>query len=343
MDFDQEDLNWAVSQGILTKDQAEAFLSALTKRHQDRPRFDLSHVAYYLGALVVISAMGWFMTTAIEALGGILIALIASTYAVAFIAVGWILWNKKGLRTPGGLLYTVAVCMTPLIIYGLEKAAGEWPAGIEYYEFHRQISSNWLFMEIGTIAAGLMLLYYVRFPFLVAPIIFFSWYLFTMDGPEAIVGTNISWDERLWFSVVFGLALIAIAFRLDRRSKPDFSFWIYFFGVASFWGGLSLMNSGSELNKLLYALINIGLVLCAVLLNRPVFLIFGVLGFFGYLAHLAYSVFANSMLFPVALSALGILLIVFGVYRKKNHERIETWLRSLVPNGLLRHLPSKEL
>ena len=48
--------------GVISRGQAEDLWRALEGSASERPRFDLPHVAYYFGALVVISAMGWFMT-----------------------------------------------------------------------------------------------------------------------------------------------------------------------------------------------------------------------------------------------------------------------------------------
>src|SRR6185295_13514977 len=95
---------------------------ALEKRPPaTRPRFDAAHVAYYFGALLVIGAMGWFMTTAWEVLGGAGIFGIAIAYAVGFWMVGRTLWDRNHLIVPGGLLFTMAVSMTPLAVYGLER------------------------------------------------------------------------------------------------------------------------------------------------------------------------------------------------------------------------------
>jgi hypothetical protein len=49
-------------------------------------------------------------------------------------------------------------------------------------------------------------------------------------------------------------------------------------------------------------------------LSRRVFAVFGGLGVAGYLGHLSYSVFSDSMLFPVALTAIGFAVIAAGVY-----------------------------
>ena len=68
----------------------------------DRPRFDLPHFAYYFGALVVISAMTWFMTLGWERFGSGGILAISLSYALGFIIAGALLWRDKGLKVPGG-------------------------------------------------------------------------------------------------------------------------------------------------------------------------------------------------------------------------------------------------
>jgi len=89
----------------------------------------------------------------------------------------------------------------------------------------------------------------------------------------------------------------------------------------AFWGGLTMMDSDSELGRAVYALINIGLIALAVKTRRAVFLVFGVLGVHLYLGHLAYKVFKDSFLFPFALALLGLSLILITVFaqRKMGH------------------------
>jgi hypothetical protein len=121
---------------------------------------------------------------------------------------------------------------------------------------------------------------------------------------------------------------------VDRRTREDYAFWGYLFGLMAFWGGLSLMQSSSEFNKFLYCLINLGLMLLAIFLDRRAFLVFGALGVFGYLGHLSYEVFKDSMMFPFALSVLGLLIIFLGIKYQRNREAIEAAILSLVPDGL---------
>ena len=66
----KKDLEWAASRGVINDAQVATLWQALTERTADRPKFDLIHLTYYFGALLVIGAMGWFMGTAWEAFGG---------------------------------------------------------------------------------------------------------------------------------------------------------------------------------------------------------------------------------------------------------------------------------
>jgi hypothetical protein len=80
----------------------------------------------------------------------------------------------------------------------------------------------------------------------------------------------------------------------------------------AFWGGLTSMNSDSEVKRFVYLLINIGLV--AVKLRRSTFLVFGAIGIYAYLGHLAWQVFKDSVFFPFVLALLGLTLILGTVW-----------------------------
>jgi hypothetical protein len=43
---------------------------------------------------------------------------------VVFVRAGERLWRRSGLRQPGGLLFTLAVWMTPLVVFGIHHELG---------------------------------------------------------------------------------------------------------------------------------------------------------------------------------------------------------------------------
>src|SRR6476659_6432558 len=156
MDLREDDLDWAAAEKLITAEQAKALWRALSVRSGARApvappsRLDLVHVAYWLGALIVIGAMGFFMTLGWEAFGGGGIFAIATGYTLLFIFVGRALWRTKDLKVPGGLLITMAVSLTPLAMYGLERMLGIWPTSDPgtYRDYHVWVKSGWLWMEL---------------------------------------------------------------------------------------------------------------------------------------------------------------------------------------------------
>jgi hypothetical protein len=129
MNISREDLDWATRDGLISSSQAERLWQKLQERNasSSKSKFDVANVAYYFGALIVMSAMGWLMNLGWERFGGVAISLLAITYAALFFLTGRTLWYKEKLTIPGGLLFTLSVWMTPLAIYGFEQATGIWP------------------------------------------------------------------------------------------------------------------------------------------------------------------------------------------------------------------------
>jgi len=347
MNISKEDLNWAVSANLLDPEQAESLWQAWVERHRDRPQFNAANVAYYFGALLILAGMALFLTLAWEQVGGWGIFGLGSIYALIFAAAGRYLWFERRLRVPGGLLVTVAVGMTPLIIYGLQKGLGVWPDGDpdSYRSYHHTVKAAWFYMELGTLLAGAIALYWVRFPFLTAPIAYTLWYM-SMDLTPLLFGkTDWSWLERLWVSFWFGLAMLIVAFLVDRRirrSQGDFAFWLYLFGLLSFWFGMTLMDGGGEWERFTYFLINLGLVVLSVVLRRRVFALFGGMGCLGYLSYLTYQVFQDSLLFPIAVSLVGVVVIVAGVQYAAHRAAWERFVREKLPPALRDFLPTDE-
>jgi hypothetical protein len=339
-----DDLQTAVADNVVTAEQADQLWDVFAHRTSARPRFDAAHVAYYAGAVIVLSAMGWFITEAWESLNGFGVTLIALAYAAAFWMAGETLW-KSGLTTPGGLLFTMAVWMVPLAIHGLERGLNLWPQGDpgSYRDYYKWVKGSWIMMELGTIAAGGLAIWQRPFSFLTFPIAFALWFM-SMDLTPILFGkAEYSWDERKWVSVVFGLAVLAAAYLTDLRNRvrQDFAFWGYFFGVLAFWCGLSFMEGGSEASKAVYCLINVVMIVISVLLRQRVFLVFGALGVLGYLGHLSYRVFEDSILFPVVLTMVGILLIYLGVLYQRHSKAIAERLQSQLPPALQDLIPPR--
>lgn len=353
MQFNEQDLRAAVSAGALDADRLHPLVDFLRARQSPTaaqavaappPKFDLAHLLWYAGALIVMGAMGLFSTLAFSRMGGWGLTATALGYAVAFTAAGHYLWHRKNLRIPGGLLIAIAVSMAPLAVFGIQEALGLWgrfgqPGTVR--DFYTWIKGSWVPMEIAAIATSLVALWRYRFPFIVMLLAFALWFM-SMDLTPWIFGrAEFTWDERRLVSMLFGLAVLAIAWIVDRKPRGgDFAFWLHLFGMLTFWGGLSLTNSGSELGKFVYCLINVGLLLLSVVLARRIYAVFGTLGIAGYLGHLASVVFKDSLLFPFALSAIGVAIIAAGLLYHRHQAAIAAWAARALPPALLRLRPA---
>ncbi|UZE94586.1 DUF2157 domain-containing protein [Alkalimarinus alittae] len=341
MDVTKKKLNDAADENIITPLQAEALYEFLAAQSQDEPKFTFTHVLYYLGGLIAIGAMTLFMNLGWELFGGAGIFWISVLYA----AVGLKITNSltaKGLAIPAGISATFVVCLTPLAIYGLQQWLGVWPEDSVYRDYHRYIRWHWLYMELGTLAIGVIVAWKYKYPFLVMPIAVTLWYM-TMDITSMISGGDISWELRKLVSLYSGLLMVGLAFWVDIRShrKADYAFWIYMFGVIAFWGGLSSQNSNDELSKFIYFCINLLMIGVGVMLVRRVFVVFGALGMCGYLGYLAYNVFKDSLMFPIALTAIGLGIIYIGILWQKYEKTITLKSRLLLPVSLRELLESK--
>jgi hypothetical protein len=341
MQVSRQDLDAAVARGIIDAASAEALAQFFDQQRAEagRPRFDATHVLWYAGALIVMAAMGLFSTNAFSRFGGKALTLTAVAYAVVFAAAGHFLWHRRNLRIPGGLLITVAVTMAPLAIFGIQDTLGWWSHGTPgpYREFFVWIKGSWLFMDAAVIVAGTVALWFYRFPFLAMPIAVGLWFM-SMDLTPWVFGVDwhseFAWEKREIVSLWFGLGVLAIAWWVDVRSRGDFAFWLHLFGLLSFWGGMSMLDSHSEVSKAIYCLINVGLLALSLFLHRRAYMVFGTLGVAGYLGHLADEVFKDSLLFPFALSLIGVAVIAAGLLFYHRRQAIDRWLAHNLPRPL---------
>lgn len=355
--FSREDLDAAKAAGILdpaTADRLTAFLlgrqrpSAYPERPgrivdapvaPAGPRFDLVHLLWYAGALIVITGMGVFTTLAFSAMGGAALVLTGLVYAVGFALAGDALW-RRGLTTPGGLMIAVAVAMTPLIVFGAQEASGAWnyddPAA--YRDFFRLINGSFVWMELATVVAAAVAVWRYPFGFILMLAAVALWFL-SMD---VVIWLRVgepwaeAWALRRNVSMLFGLGMSLVAWALDlRRDRTtDFGFWLHLFGAIAFWGALSAGRSGSLVEATLYCGINVVLLLFSVYLNRRVYAVFGTLGVAFYLGHLASEVFRDTLAFTFALTVLGLVIIWVGLVVHRNQAAIADWFDAVLPDAL---------
>ena len=137
-------------------------------------------------------------------------------------------------------------------------------------------------MEVATVVIGFLYLCVVPFPFLLAPVSFALWFL-SMDIAPMIpnFSERNAYEVRRNISLVFGFCLLLLGGVMEwlLGSDPDFGFWLYLFGLITFWFALLFYpDNDDSLAISLFLLINICLVLVGSHLDRATFHLFGTVG-----------------------------------------------------------------
>ena len=349
MTIKRSDLEAAAAAGVLHTDQVDRLLGFLAQRDRKSgtAKFSGTHVLYYLGGLLAIGAASLFATLAVEALG--MGALFGLSVLYALFAVGIAAWfEKKELGVPAGIFATLAIALVPLAVFALQHVLGFWADGKlaqHYRDYHRWIDWRWLIMELATLAVGAVILWRFRYTFLVMPIAVTLWYLgmdvvpaliMQADGGADVFYSSAAWELRKQISLVFGLIMVLFAFFVDLRSRhsKDYAFWLYLFGLLTFWGALSSMGSGQLSGKLFYLGINFLMIFIAAILGRRVFAVFGGIGVVIVLGNLSWGMFKDSFAFVAVLTLLGFALIGAGVWWSKREAEITAKVRALLPQDL---------
>lgn len=352
MRYSTDDLRAAAEAGVITSVQVQGLIDFFSRRvpapePSAAPKFDAVHMMWYAGALIVMGAMGLFSTLAFSQMGGKALAFTAMIYAFGLIWAGDYLWTTKNLRTPGGLLIAAAVSMAPLAVYGVQDELGWWsqfgkPGTVQ--NFYTLIKGGWLFMEIAAIAAAAIALRFYRFPFIVLIAAIALWFM-SMDIVPWLAKTSLSsWELSRQVSIWFGLGIIVTAVIVNARQRTgDFAFWLYLFGVITFWGAISFTSGGTALDKAMYCALNVAFLLISVFLGRRIFAVFGTIGIAMYLGDLAENIFKDSLLFPFALSLIGIGIIALGLYYHRHQNELHHWFNSKLPEPLKRLRPTDAL
>jgi hypothetical protein len=323
---------------------ARSVTAARTGTAARTTRFDLVHLLWYAGALIVITSMGLFSTLAFSAMGGPALTVTSVVYAAVFTVAGHYLWYRRALRTPGGLLVAIAVSMAPLAVYGVQDAWDVWGEHGDpghYRGFFIWIKGSFVFMELAAILAGLLALRFYPFPFTVAIIAVAVWFLSMDLTPWLFQTADLTWANRRAVSIWFGLAVLIAAWFIDvkRNQRGDFAFWLHLAGLAAFWGGLSMSHGSTEFARVVYCMLNVALIAFSVFLGRRTYAVFGTLGVSLYLGYLASVVFENSLLFPFALSLIGIVIIALGLFLHRKQTSLSAWMSTRLPGAIKRLRP----
>ncbi len=289
------------------------------------PRFDLVHVLYYAGALLVIGALGLLADAAFEQFGGWALTAIALVYGAGFLWLGRFLWNDPETRAPGGLCVAVAVATAPVALYGVLVAVGFAPA---------QPALTRIAMETAAIVAAALAMRRFAFSFILLIAGLAVWML-AMDvavlvahGPDS--DWDMAWDLRRMVTQAVGLVMILAGWAIDLRNVAgsDFGFWPHALGSAALWGGATLAGDPASPA---YCALNVALIAFGVFVFRRIYALFGGIGVAIYLGALAFSIIPNTIAFALTLSVIGIAVVLAGLALEWRSARVSAWLNGRLP------------
>ena len=317
IDATQRDRLHALAAELSTEDGALPNATAAASA-EARGSFNVITVAYALGALLVVFALGWFLVDRWSKLGPGGVLVVAGGYAGAFALAGTTL-RRREFPMAGGLTIVLAVMMTPVWAWALLRLTSLWPdpaaasdplATYEPYLFSRAV-----ILDLATIGVALATLRRVRFFALGAPIAIALVALLIHLG-SALGDPDLTWYVGPYYQIVIACATLGIAYAIDRRQPPreDYAVWFYLAGVVMLFVGYAEVWSRIGPWRHAFALVAVSLVIASLYLRRRVLVVAGGVAAFGYLGYLAFDVFRRVVAMPVAIAALGLLVIVTAVW-----------------------------
>ena len=330
MKYTDEHLDEAIKNNIFTEEQVEQFRKYA--QYPDKQVTKFQKTLYYIGALLIISAMTWLMADSWGRFGARGISFISAMYFVVFLIAGYFVFFKKKLEIAGGLLLTIPIAVTPLLAFSILEILGVWNQG-----------GQWRILYISTILVALPILIKTKFPFHVFPISVALLFL-SMDIVEGIGRTHsLTWEKQALIIRIFGFCMIAVGYLADIKFKKDYSFWLYLFGSMTLLVGLSEFSNRNVFGFILLGAVSVLMILFSLFINRNVILVFGSIGLVQLLSRLSWSFFRHSILFPLALTAIGVLLILAGIFFQRNRTRIDENIIKRLPKFILDLRPKKKV
>jgi hypothetical protein len=230
-----------------------------------RARWSSSSFLLYAGAFVVLFAavglLGWLAS---EHSNGAFFGWAALVWAVlVVVAIGF---EAAGERVTAGLFAFVSLIMFSVFIGSFEDLIGILDAGDGPFEGFRW---GLLLFDLVIITASLLLLGRFRFPLLVLPAVFMSWF-FLVD----LVSGGGDWSAVV--SIIVGFFLMLVGAGADRA----YGFWVHVVAGLAIGGGFLYLWHSAAWEWILIGLIALFYFLLAGSLDRSSYAVLGAIGLF---------------------------------------------------------------
>lgn len=328
-------LDAAVSLGIISAEQADRIRALVPPRPpRAAPQaLGASVIAYGIGALTVLVAMGWFLADRWEYLGAGGVLAVVTVYGALFTLVAERM-RREGFALAEGIAALLAVALVPLAVIALSELlpwlpqaparACEARAFVVDFRFDFWACRGLeLTVELATLAAAAFAWRRTRFsPF--ALVVGGIAMRFVFLVAAAVFGGQNGVAAMAWLWMACASLAAAAAYALDRRppGDHDIALWAHLLAAfAAMVASVTLLNQFDGLRHLLLAAAFVAFAF-SLRMRRGVWTLLGLGWFVGYLGWLAAEVFRDTPVFPIVLAALGIAVIVVTVWIQRNRERL---------------------
>lgn len=336
-DFDLDDrrLDAAVSLGIISAEQAAQIRAIASPRPApSAPQpVGASVLAYAIGAITVLIAMGWFLADRWESLGAGGVLAVVTVYGALFSLVA-VRMRREGFALAEGVAALLTVALVPLAVIALSELLPWFPqmpgrscdarAFMGEFRFDFWTCRGLEFtVELSTLVAAIVAWRITRFsPF--ALLVGGIGMRFVFHVAALVFGGHNGVMAMAWLWVICASLAAAVAYRLDREppSDHDIARWVHLLAAfASAVASVTLVNQFDGLRHLLAAAAFVAFAF-SLRMRRAIWTLLGLAWFVSYLGWLAAEVFRDTPVFPIVLAALGIAVIVVTVWIQRNRERL---------------------
>lgn len=345
-------LDEALVRGVITPEQREQIELISVSRTPGRteelvawarevPRgFNAITIAYTVGALAVVFALGWFLLDRWTLLGPGGVLSVSLLYLAVFVAATRV-FSRERFPTAHGVALILVIISAPLVAWSLMRVLGIWGDASVTCSFSNRpfwdCGSRVVVLAAITLATALVSMRRLRFGPLMIP---GAAALTVLIGQAALeVGRAADGTQLIGWPMVFTASvLVAIGYELDRRRKhEDYGAWLHI--AAALCAALAFYNLFEVEPQARHLLLPaaVGAMVGALFLHRIVWLVLGLTALFAYLTWLATSVFRQAVAFPVILAAVGVTLMLLTVWVQRSYPKLAARVREA--NGINAYFP----
>jgi hypothetical protein len=345
-------LDDALVRGIITAEQraqidrlAQARTPGRTEEFlawaREVPRgFNAITIAYGVGALAVVFALGWFLADrwALLGPGGVLSA---SLLYLAVFGAAARAFSRERFPTAHGVSMILVVLTVPLVTWGLLRVAGVWDDVASACALVDRpfwgCRSRTVVLAGSALAAALLSMRRLRFGPMMIPGATALAVMLAVLSLE--VGRSANGVQVVGWPFVFTASVLAsLAYETDRRRRSeDYGRWLHIAAALCAAVALTDLFQTEEGYRHFLLPTAITAMAASLLLRRIVWLVLGLGSLFVYLAWLATEVFSQTVAFPLILALVGITLMLLTVWVQRTYPRIAARVRETRGSGA--HFP----